>query len=56
MDRLYAYYNAASGQRAEEIRKRIEAMIKSIEEGQVKNQDILHKLDEGQQRSLYETE
>lgn len=33
MERLVAYYNAASGAKAEEMRKRAEAMIKSIEEG-----------------------
>ena len=48
MDRLAAYYNAASGQKAEENRKRAEAMMKSIEEGQVLNQDILQKLERRQ--------
>jgi len=32
-DRLVAYYNAASGAKAEEMRKRAELMIKSIEDG-----------------------
>jgi len=37
MDRLVAYYNAASGAKAEEIRKRAEELENSIEEGQVLN-------------------
>ena len=37
MDRLVAYYNAASGAKAEELRKRAEEIVRSIEEGQVLN-------------------
>lgn len=48
MDRLAAYYNAASGQKAEEMRKRAEAIMKSVEEGQVLNQNILEKLERRQ--------
>ena len=46
MDRLAAYYNAASGQKAEEMRKRFEAMMRSIEEGQILNQEVVKKLDQ----------
>lgn len=49
MDRLTEYYNAASGEKAEEIRKRTEAMLLSIQQGQQLNYDLLEKLD---QRSL----
>jgi len=45
MDRLAAYYDAASGKKADEEKKRADAVIKAIERGQVLNQDILHKLD-----------
>lgn len=34
MDRLIAYYNAASGAKADEIRKRAEEIEMSIEMGQ----------------------
>lgn len=37
MDRLVEYYNAASGAKAEEDRKRAEEVIRSIDEGQVLN-------------------
>ena len=46
MDRLVAYYNAASGAKADELRKRAEAIIASIEEGQVKNRQVLEKLEQ----------
>lgn len=52
MDRLAAYYDAASGKKAEEEKKRADAVIKGIDEGQVLNQDILHKLDERKQTVL----
>ena len=45
MDRLTEYYNAASGEKAEEIRKRTEAMLLSIQQGQQLNYDLLEKLD-----------
>ena len=46
MDRLVAYYNAASGAKAEEIRKREEEAFRSIEEGQTLNSAVLEKLDQ----------
>ena len=45
-DRLVAYYNAASGAKAEEIRKRAEEHFRSIEDGQVLNAAVLEKLDQ----------
>ena len=52
MDRLAAYYDAVSGKKAEEDKKRIDSIIRSIEEGQVLNHNIIHKLDERQQKVL----
>lgn len=49
-DRLAAYYNAASGAKADEDRKRIEAALKALEDGQTMNQDLLQKLDEREQK------
>ena len=49
-DRLAAYYNAASGAKADEDRKRIEAAAKAIEDGQTLNRELLEKLDERGQK------
>lgn len=48
-DKLAAYYNAASGAKAEEERKRAEAVLKSIEDGQVLNRELLDKMDQRHQ-------
>lgn len=47
MDNLVAYYDAASGAKAEEIRKREEMRLKLIEDGQEENRNALEKLDQG---------
>jgi hypothetical protein len=46
MDRLVAYYNAASGAKADEDRKRAEEVLRLIEEGQVMNHNLLDKMDQ----------
>lgn len=46
MDKLVAYYNAASGAKGEEMRKRAEAIQKSLDEGQVLNRKVLQDLEE----------
>ena len=46
MDRLVARYNEAEGEKAEELRKRAEKYLKSIEDGQVLNRKVLNTLEE----------
>lgn len=46
MDRLIARYNEAEGEKAEELTKRAEKQIKSIEDGQILNRKTIEKLEE----------